>query len=191
MPDSTPPAADHTEPASQPEPEPAKTFTQAELEKIVGERLARERAKYGDYDDLKAKAAKFDSLEQKNKSDLEREREAREAAEKKAADAMAAANARLIRAEVIAAAAAAGAVDTDAVVALLAEGAVTVADDGTVTGAEEAVKALLEAKPWLKATATSGNNGGFDGGARPGQAKDGFEVGRQMALARFGKDKKE
>ena len=33
-----------------------KTFTQAELESIVADRLARERAKYPDYEDLKAKA---------------------------------------------------------------------------------------------------------------------------------------
>ena len=33
--------------------EPEKTFTQAELDAIVGDRLKRERAKYADYSDLK------------------------------------------------------------------------------------------------------------------------------------------
>lgn len=32
------------------------TFTQEDVDKIVGERIKRERAKYADYDDLKAKA---------------------------------------------------------------------------------------------------------------------------------------
>lgn len=64
-----------------------KVFTQAELERIVGKRLASERAKYADYDALKEKAAKLDEIEQAQKSELEREREARAAAEKRAAEA--------------------------------------------------------------------------------------------------------
>lgn len=33
----------------------AKTFSQADLDRIVSERVARERAKYADYEDIKAK----------------------------------------------------------------------------------------------------------------------------------------
>ena len=36
--------------------QPERTFTQAEVDAIVGDRLKRERAKYSDYDELKAKA---------------------------------------------------------------------------------------------------------------------------------------
>ena len=46
--------------------------SQEELNRIVGERVQRERARYSDYRDLKAKAAKFDDLEQANQSDLEK-----------------------------------------------------------------------------------------------------------------------
>jgi hypothetical protein len=46
----------------------AKTFTQADVDRIVRDRLERERAKYADYDDLKAKAAEAD----KSKSQLDR-----------------------------------------------------------------------------------------------------------------------
>lgn len=49
-----------------------KTFTQEEVNSIVGERLKRESAKYADYDDLKAKASKFDELEEANKSELQK-----------------------------------------------------------------------------------------------------------------------
>jgi len=42
-----------------------KTFTQAELDQIVQERVARERAKYTDYDDLKAKAGQAKTLEER------------------------------------------------------------------------------------------------------------------------------
>ena len=38
-----------------------RTFTQAELNAIVADRLARERAKYADYDKLKDKAGKADA----------------------------------------------------------------------------------------------------------------------------------
>jgi hypothetical protein len=37
-----------------------KTFTQAEVDQIVKDRLTRERAKFADYDELKAKAAEAD-----------------------------------------------------------------------------------------------------------------------------------
>lgn len=72
----------HTEPAQGAD----KTFTQAELEAILGDRLARERAKYADYETLKGKAAKFDEAEEANKSELQ-----------KAQDQLKAANAELER----------------------------------------------------------------------------------------------
>jgi hypothetical protein len=40
-----------------------QTFTQADLDRIVKERVQRERAKYSDYDDLKAKAAGAKTVE--------------------------------------------------------------------------------------------------------------------------------
>ena len=46
--------------------------TQAELNKIISERVARERAKTADYADLKAKAARFDEIEQASKSEIEK-----------------------------------------------------------------------------------------------------------------------
>jgi hypothetical protein len=49
-----------------------KTFTQAELDQIIGERLKREREKYVDYDSLKEKAAKLDEIEEASKSELQK-----------------------------------------------------------------------------------------------------------------------
>lgn len=40
-----------------------QSFTQADVDKIVRERVQRERAKYADYDDLKAKAGQAKTLE--------------------------------------------------------------------------------------------------------------------------------
>lgn len=57
--------------------------SQDELDRIVSNRLERERAKYADYEDLKAKAAKFDELEDANKSELEKAQARAQAAEEK------------------------------------------------------------------------------------------------------------
>ena len=50
-----------------------KTFTQEQVDSIVKERLARAKATPpADYEDLKAKAARLDELEEAQKSELER-----------------------------------------------------------------------------------------------------------------------
>lgn len=48
--------------------EQERTFTQADVDKIVAERLTRERAKYADYDALSKKAAKVDELVEASKT---------------------------------------------------------------------------------------------------------------------------
>ena len=46
------------------EQQPAgRTFTQDEVNTIIADRLNRERTKYADYDDLKAKAAQADAMQ--------------------------------------------------------------------------------------------------------------------------------
>lgn len=61
-----------------------RTFTQAEVNAIVTDRLNRERAKYADYDDLKAKAAQLDTtraqLDELNAAAAQRDMRARVAA---------------------------------------------------------------------------------------------------------------
>ena len=49
-----------------------RTFTQAEVNAMVQERLNRDRAKYADYESLKEKAAKFDKIEEESKSELQK-----------------------------------------------------------------------------------------------------------------------
>lgn len=46
--------------------------TQEEFNRIINERVKREREKYADYGDLKAKASKLDEIEKANQSELER-----------------------------------------------------------------------------------------------------------------------
>ena len=67
-----------------------KTFTQEQLNKAVQERLAREREaaakKYGDYDELKAKAAELDKLKADQMSEIEKANKARDEALTKIAE---------------------------------------------------------------------------------------------------------
>lgn len=62
-----------------------KTFTQEELDSIIEGRLARERQKYADYEDLRAKASKSDALQAKLTA-LEKEGTVRQVREKVAKD---------------------------------------------------------------------------------------------------------
>lgn len=71
MPDTSSTAADTgTVPdggsSTSPEtPDTSKTFTQADVDRLIRERVQRERAKYADYDDLKVKAGERQSVEER------------------------------------------------------------------------------------------------------------------------------
>ena len=56
-----------------------RTFTQDEVNQMIGERLAREKAKYSNYEELEAKAHKFDEIEEKSKTELQKAQEERDA----------------------------------------------------------------------------------------------------------------
>jgi hypothetical protein len=62
-----------------------KTLSQAEVDRIVKDRLAREKAKYSDYADLKKAAEKLASIEEANKTDLQRATDEAENAKKELA----------------------------------------------------------------------------------------------------------
>lgn len=49
-----------------------KMIPQDEVNKIVQDRISRERAKFADYEEMKAKAAKFDEMEEAGKSELQK-----------------------------------------------------------------------------------------------------------------------
>lgn len=67
-------------------PEFKAPTSQEEFDRMVSDRLTRERAKFADYDDLKTKASKYAEIEESKKSELEkaaeRERAAIERADK-------------------------------------------------------------------------------------------------------------
>lgn len=48
-----------------------RTFSQADLDRHIKERLAKERAKFGDVNELRRKAGEYEKLEQAKKTELE------------------------------------------------------------------------------------------------------------------------
>jgi maltoporin len=125
-------------PASTPAPDVDKTFTQADVDRLIADRL--KRAKPADYDDVKAKAKQFDDLQAATASDLEK---AVTAARKEGeTEATKRANARLVSAEARALAAEMQFRKPGHAVRLIDLSAVSVGDDGEVDTA--AVRTLLD-----------------------------------------------
>lgn len=74
-----------TQTQAQNQQQAENTFTQAQLDAIIADRLSRERAKYADYETLKEKAGKFDAAQDAGKSEIEKLTERATAAEAKIA----------------------------------------------------------------------------------------------------------
>jgi len=61
----------------------SKVFTQEEIDKIIADRIARERKKYADYDEIKTKAAEYEkALEEKRLAELSEKERLEEIAKK-------------------------------------------------------------------------------------------------------------
>lgn len=150
-----------------------KTFTQLELDAIIADRLTRNSAKFADYDALKEKAARVDKADEDAKTELQRALDKAAKAETEGKSAVDRANATLRRAAIYGEATKQNAVDGDTVTALLAGNATVAVDkDGNVTGAAEAVKALLHDKPFLLKGAPAGGGHGEFGGNDPATLRE-------------------
>lgn len=79
-----------------------RTFTQAELNAIVQKRLGEEKAKYENFEELKAKAQRLDEIEEQNKSELQKATERAEMLERELEGMKRADSVRKIREEVAA-----------------------------------------------------------------------------------------
>lgn len=75
-----------TETAAAAEVQKSESLTQADVDRIVKDRLERERAKFADYDTLKERAAKFDEIEESQKTEQQKLADKAAAAEAKAAE---------------------------------------------------------------------------------------------------------
>lgn len=143
--------------------ETPRSFSQADVDRIVKERLARVKADPpADYEELKTKASKLDDLEAANKTELEKAQERMAKAERAAADAAERAQEHLLRAAVVAEAARKNVIDPEAAMALIDRATLEFDKEGAPTNIADAMDLLLKAKPYL----VGGGKGSADQGAR-------------------------
>lgn len=174
-PDGQPPAETKVE-----SPESAeKTFTQAQLDELIAKRIERERKKFADYDELKSKLSEFESkAEEKRQSeltDLQKVQEQAQQFEAKVQELTAQLEAertksqdQTLKAMYKQVASSFGIVDVEAALILSDLSAVSFDENGEVIGVEDAIKKLVEHKPYLVAkkhtqpigTATNGGSSG-------------------------------
>lgn len=177
-------------------PEFQPITSQEEFDRMVSDRLKRERKKFPsaeELEELRTKAKAFDDAQQEQQSELDRERSSRETAEQER-DRLREEN-RRIKIEAAIIAAASGKAEDPATVAtlILADpdhtDAVTIDDAGQVTGADTAVTTLLEQKPFL--AASGGGRKAVDQGqgkerGQQGARPTGLAAGRELYQQRFG-----
>jgi hypothetical protein len=174
--DSTQPTPDGTSTDGTPEGEPeGKTLSQAEVDRIVQQRLAKERSKYADYDDLKQAAARLQELEDANKSELERaveqaRQEALQTAEQKFAAERLADRLRVAAARKLN--------DPEDAVRLIDT------DGLTEDGITEAVDRLVEQKPYLAVQQQAPPSGSADATSRPTGSGNHISVGAAIKALR-------
>jgi hypothetical protein len=163
--------------------------SQADLDRIISDRLAREREKYADYSDLKAKAEAHDAALEAAKSDADKAIDAARAEGETAATT--AANARIVKAEAKVLASDAKFRNPSLAIATIDLSDVKVNDDGSIDSdaVKAKLKALAESDPYLvddgkklplKPDRSQGGGGG-DAGTQ------GTARGREMYAASRGK----
>lgn len=162
------------EPSATKATEPPATLSQADVDRIVNERLARERSKFADYNDLKAKAAKFDEAEAAKAPELERV--AKTAREEGAAEARAQLNRERVLDKIEVAAAGKFTDPEDAQLHLGKRADEFIGKDGVIDteAITKAVEKLLAEKPHLATTTKT---------ATPAPGRAGIGVGSSSADA--------
>lgn len=129
-----------------------KKFSQADMDRVVQDRLARAKSDPpADYEDLKAKAAELDKIKDADKTDLEKERTARETAERERDEARTTAKETRLNSAILAEASKADrkVVDPEAVLQLLDRSKLEIDDAGNPTNIAEAMDTLLAEKKYL------------------------------------------
>lgn len=173
-------------------PAEGKTFTQAELDDIIGKRLASEKAKFSDYDALKAAKTELDQIKEANASELDKA--IAKAKAEGISEATTRSDQRIVAAAARALAAAAHFHEPKDAPKLLNLSGVKVNSDGEAD--EEAIERLIkeaaEQRPYLvktveKTDQKKGMRRDPGQGSRSGEKPSGREAGLAEAERRFGK----
>lgn len=164
----------------------AQTYTQADIDRIVGERLNREKSKYSDYDQLKQRAEQWDKFVAESKTEQEK---ALDQARKDAADAARNETRQEFGAKLVDAhltAAATGRMTPEALSALLAGVNKTAfLTDGGDVDATKVTQFIDGIAPAPNGTAP--RVGGFGQGPRTGAPAGGIDAGAATWEARHAK----
>jgi len=130
-----------------PETSSETVFTQADIDRAVKDRLARERKKYADYNELKSKADKLSELEQAQLSDKERLEQQLSDITKTLDTVKESARQKTVESAIIREASKLNFNDPGDAVALISS--VEFDENGNPVGIEEAVKQLAEQRKYL------------------------------------------
>jgi len=147
------------EQAGEKEPEKV-SLTQAELDDMIAKRLAREKAKYADYDVIKAKADEFEAererIERENlteteriKSDLEAEQAAKLSLSEQLTTLQGQVEAQRIKSAFVRKATESGIKYTDAAAKLSDLSVLKIGEDGELVGIDDVLNALITENPFL------------------------------------------
>jgi len=150
-----------------------RTFSQADVDKIVQDRVARVKVEPPkDYAELQEAAKKLAVIEEANKTELQKQTDRADKAEAASVKATERVRESTLRSAIIAEAAKRQVVDPDAAVALIDRASLELDDAGNPTNIAKAMDALLKTKPYLAGAA----KGDADQGARNGGAD---QLGRE------------
>jgi hypothetical protein len=170
------------------QPGDVRTYTNAEVEAIIQDRLRRQKAQFSDYADLQEKAAKFDEAQKAQMTELEQAQAKAATAEAERDAALQRANDRLIMAALTAEAAKQGFADPADAFTLADLAEVSITDDGKVVGADKAVKTLVQDKPYLvgRRTAPDLDAGAGSGGRTSGSGAIRLSVDELVMAKKMG-----
>ena len=163
-----------------------RAFTQADVDRIIAERLTRQKAQFADYDDLKQVAAKWAEHEEAQKTEAQKLADRATAAERARDEALARAQDMLIRSAFVAEGAKVGAVHPEDVYSLADLAGIEVDEQGNVQGVSEAVEAIVKAGriPLAQRVGAPRLDAGAGSGARAADVKAAALSDAELQVAR-------
>lgn len=135
--------------------DPEHALTQADVDRIVKDRVARERAKFADYDELKQAAARLAEIEEAQKTETQKAQEAAAAAQAELEALRTRLRTQAIETAVTTAAAAAGAINPQQVLRLIDLDGVEPAEDGSIDLGDRVTEFLASNQHLVKGAAAA------------------------------------
>jgi hypothetical protein len=137
--------------------------TQDELDRVLRDRLTRERQKYQGYDEYREKAERYDEIADAAKTSEEKLQEQLADRERELEQLRSSHRQALVSSAIAQSASKLGVVDTDAAIKLIDQDALEFDDSGNPKNIEQLVQGLVQDKPYLAPKSPAGS---FDGGVR-------------------------